>query len=136
MLLIDVYDKGLWNVQAVLWLLLGERKPEQSISHKEMPTWDQHCAFIASKPYLAWYFFTSPAGFPAGAVYLTKQRQVGVSVLKAHRRQGLARQALASILKLHPGRCLANINPANEASIALFRSLGFVGPIQITLERL
>ena len=36
---------------------------------------------------------------------------------------------------VHPGRFVANINPANEASIALFRKLGFGGPIQITLEK-
>ena len=120
---------------AVLFQLLGERLPSESISHKVLPTWDQHVSFVRAKPYLAWYIFRHKREY-AGATYLTKGRQVGVSVLKAHRRQGLARQALASILKLHPGRCLANINPANEASIALFRSLGFVGPIQITLERL
>jgi hypothetical protein len=41
----------------------------------------------------------------------------------------------AMLRTMQPGRILANINPANEASIALFKSVGFGEPIQLTLER-
>lgn len=132
MTLHDLYESGRWELP---FQLLQEREPEQNISHKEMPTWEQHCAYIRSRPHAAWYWFTSPGDIPAGCVYLSKQREIGIGVLKAHRGQGLARQAITELMRLHPGRFLANVNPANEPSLALFRSLGFAGPIQVTLEK-
>ena len=135
MQLISVYRENVPRAHELLFELLQEREPHQNISHRRMPTWQEHCDFIRSVPYEAWYWFTSPAGFPAGCVYLSKQREIGVGVLKAHRGQGLASQAIRELMRLHPGRFLANIAPGNEASIALFRKLGFGGPIQITLEK-
>jgi RimJ/RimL family protein N-acetyltransferase len=129
----SVYDTP--GAYAVLWQLLSERTPNQNISHRQMPTWEEHTKFVQGKPYAAWYLFHAADGQKAGTVYLTHQREIGVGVLKAHQRQGLARQAVTELMRLHPGRFLANINPANHASIALFNSLGFGGPIQITLER-
>ena len=38
-------------------------------------------------------------------------------------------------LSLIGERLLANIAPGNDASLMLFRGLGFGGPIQVTLER-
>lgn len=129
----DVYDSGRWEL---LYQLLEEREPSQSISHKQMPTWEAHCAYIRSRPHTAWYWFSSPAGFPAGCVYLSKQREIGIFVLKAHRGQGLAKEAIQELMRLHPGLFLAHINWRNEASLALFRKLGFQGPIQVTLEKI
>jgi len=133
MILRDVYETP--GACDVLWQLLSERTANQNISHRRMPSWAEHTEFVRRKPYLAWYLFDSPALFKAGAVYLTHQREIGIGVLLAHRGQGLAKAAITELMHLHPGRFLANINPANAASIALFRSLGFGGPIQITLER-
>ena len=145
MILYDLYaDDGRMH-----WLplsLLNEREPHQNISHRRLPKWDDHVAFIESRPYRYWYWFTEvakpnappPLRFPArpaGCVYLTRQREIGIGVLKAFRGQGLARAAVTELMLRHPGRFLANINPVNEASIALFRKLGFGGPIQITLEK-
>ena len=121
------------------WLplqLLNEREPHQNISHQRLPSFANHVAFIERRPYRAWYWFAeAELARPAGCVYLTRQREIGVGVLRAFRGQGLASAAVLELMRLHPGRFLANINPANEASIALFRKLGFGGPIQITLER-
>lgn len=132
MRLIDVYQYG--GSYELLYQLLKEREPHECISHREMPEWDAHCYFVKSRPYMDWRIIGHD-GRPRGAVYLTRQGELGVGVLKAHRRHGFARQALQEMMRLHPGRFLANINPANEASIALFRSLGFGGPIQITMEK-
>lgn len=129
MKLIDLYEDKHWELP---FQLLKEREPHQNISHREMPTWEQHCAFVRSKPYLAWYWFTSPAEFPAGCVYLSKQREIGVGVLKAHRGQGLAREAIRELMRLDPGPFIANFNPANVPSIRLFHSLGFTRPVQVT----
>ncbi len=110
---------------ALPYRLLMEREPHQNISHKVMPTWEKHCAYMRSRPHLHWYAFTSPGGLDAGCVYLSKQREIGIGVLKAHRGQGLGKAAVLELMRLHPGKFLANIAPANEPSAKLFKSLGF-----------
>lgn len=118
----------------LLYQLLQEREPHQNISHQRMPTWLEHENFVGSVPYAAWYLIHDDV--PAGAIYLTKQHEIGVGVLKMRRGRGLAKAAIAELMRLHgPARYLANINPANEASIAMFRALGFGGPVQVTLEK-
>lgn len=121
MKLIDVY--GLPSAPLILWELLRERKPNESISHQKMPTWDEHQTFVASKPYPHWYIIM--VGEPVGSVYLTDRNEVGVSIYKAHRGHRYATQAIQQLLDMHPGKALANINPLNLASIALFEKLGF-----------
>ena len=116
---------------SMLYALLSEREPHESISHKAMPTFKQHCEFLASEPYTAWYIIDEGAG----AVYLTKNDEIGIGILKAHQRHGLGRQAIRELMRLHPRkRYLANINPHNLSSLRLFERLGFRGPIQVTLE--
>jgi hypothetical protein len=53
MRLVSVYDVP--DAEDILYVLLEQRTPEQSISHRKMPTLPEHRAFIKSKPYLAWY---------------------------------------------------------------------------------
>lgn len=107
----------------LLYRLLGEREPWMSISHKQMPTWSQHEAFIASNPYSCWYV-CEVDGDLVGAAYLTRHREVGIGILKQHQRKGYARQALQAIMAAHPGDILANVNPDNAPSRALFKGLG------------
>lgn len=139
MKLIDIYGFNIDAATAVdhLYALLAERKPHESISHKAMPTREQHLAFVRSRPYAAWYVFEGEMGDElAGSVYLTRQREIGLSVLRRHQGQGHGRRAVLDLMRRHAGgRFLANINPANTASIALFRKLGFGGPIQVTLSK-
>jgi RimJ/RimL family protein N-acetyltransferase len=119
----DLYShKELWHIP---FNLLRERESYQSISHKSMPTWDEHCAYVQSRPHPHWYFFHATGGYPAGCVYLSAMREVGVGVLRLHRGQGLGEAAVVELMRLHPGRFLANLNPANEPSARLFRNLGF-----------
>lgn len=133
MRLLDVYASP--GSIDVLWQLLLERDPRESISHHRMPTWEKHSNFVAGRPYEAWYLIDD--GQTRGAVYLTRQREIGVGILKMHRGHGYATQAIRELMRIHqPGqRFLANINPANRASVGLFHKLGFVGPIQHTFER-
>lgn len=118
----------------LLYQLLQERKPEESISHKEMPTWEEHCTFVMSQPYLGWYLAWVNDKV-VGACYLTHQREIGVSILLSERGHGYGVDAVQCLIAKFPGRFLANINPANSASLMMFRKLGFGGPIQVTLER-
>lgn len=134
--LVSVYSDGSGEAAVpFLYQLLDERERHESISHRRMPSMGKHRRFVTSRPYLAWYLLVHD-GALVGAAYITHQCEVGIAIRKSHRGRGLGSLALSVLLQAHRGqRLLANINPSNQASIALFRKHGFGGPIQITLEK-
>jgi RimJ/RimL family protein N-acetyltransferase len=118
----------------LLYQLMEERMPEINISHRALPDWESHLAFIASRPYDAWYLIEDEGEF-VGAIYLSKTSEIGVFVLAAHRGHGHGKRAIEMLAEKHPReRFLANINPANSRSIEFFESLGF-HHIQNTYEK-
>jgi RimJ/RimL family protein N-acetyltransferase len=121
MRLISVYDEP--SGAEFLWRLLKERKPEESISHKGMPAYAEHEAFVASVPYKAWYLID--CGDFVGATYLSFSNEIGVAILKPFRGNKYALNAIRMLMERHPGPYLANIAPGNHASAALFTRLGF-----------
>lgn len=134
MRLIDVYEHA-HRALPLLYQLLEEREPHQCISHRAMPTYEQHCAFFWGRPYAHWYL-AEVDGYPRGAVYLTHQREIGVGILRGQRGNRYGLDAVAELMRLHPGKFLANIAPTNGVSAAMFCKLGFgPQPIQHTYER-
>ena len=121
---------------AGLYDLLAERSPAQSISHKKMPTWDQHLAFVSVmdpadgdmySSYLGWRL-VEVDGVIVGSIYLTQRHEIGISIFKAHQRKGFGPEAVVLMMKEYAhigGPFYANINPANEASRKMFEKLGF-----------
>lgn len=117
-----------WGGVAIhfLYELLGERQPEVNISHKAMPSFAEHEAFVRSAPYAGWWVIVKTKGGPVGACYVTKQNEIGIQISEWHQRKGYARTALNTLIAMHPGRrLLANIAPGNEASQKLFENFGF-----------
>lgn len=129
MKLIDAYSEP--ESKEFLWRILADRPPEANISHRRMPTWKEHCTFVDSNPYLHWYLVD--AGEWVGAVYLSKQREIGVGILREHHGKGYGRSAVRMLMEKHPGKFLANVAPSNAASMELFGGMGF-RQIQITYE--
>lgn len=136
--LTDAYAMEL-EAYKLLYELLSERTAAESISHKRMPTWAEHVAFVHSHPYREWWLVfsteaTNGTGF-VGAIYLSKANEVGVGILRSERRRGYASEALKILLGMHRDeRMLANIAPGNMKSVTLFQKAGFKGPIQLTYE--
>lgn len=130
----DVYLGGQHAISE-LFLLLEERTPAQSISHSEMPSYAQHKAFVESRPYKAWYLISAD-GVPGsvGAVYLSKQREIGIFIFKDQIGRGYGWAAVEKLMEMHPGTFYANVNPSNLESIDLFRRLGF-SLLQLTFKR-
>ena len=114
----------------ILYLLLEERTVEQSISHKSMPTYQEHEAFVESKPYHVWYLIVFDERY-VGSIYLTKQREIGVFIFNKFKGNGFGGDAIRLLMEKWPGKFLANINPDNLYSIELFKKLGF-NQIQVT----
>lgn len=110
-------------VNLLLYALLSERTPEQSISHKQMPTFAEHCAFVASQPYMHWYLIQDEEHF-VGSIYLTHNREVGLFIFSSQQGKGYGSWALKEFRKLHPGRLLANIAPTNASSRRFFEDHG------------
>lgn len=109
---------------ALLFHLLRERKPNQAISHKQMPTWDEHVEFVRSEPYKRWYLIEI-AGAIVGSTYFSKQNEIGIFIFEVNIGFGFAKQAIKELMKLHEGPYYANINPQNGASMKFFENLGF-----------
>lgn len=131
--------------EEVLYDLLKERPPEANISHREMPTIEQHVAFVRSCPYVAWYLVQNwPTTYEAsvfekhvtawlGAVYLTKASEIGIFIFKQYQRHGFAREAVRLLRERHRVPLFANVAPMNLRSHEFFRSLGWRA-IQTTYE--
>lgn len=109
----------------LLYTLLQEREPRANISHRAMPSWKQHCKFVARRPYSAWYLIKLREDY-VGAIYLTSMNEIGIAVLKQWRKRGVGPAATRLLMRKHGRRrYLANINPRNEESIRLFGRIGF-----------
>lgn len=134
--LVDVYAQQPDNSASTRFLyeLLAERDPTVNISHRKMPTFEQHRDFVESRPYKAWYVVFHD-DHPIGATYLTEQNEIGIFICKVHQGRGYGKLAILALMNLHPEkRYLANIAPGNSRSMAMFERLGF-GLIQLTFER-
>lgn len=128
----------------ILYDLLRERSeeddPSVNISHRRLPPWSEHLEFVRSRPYRYWYFLKAAGELEplkvVGYISCTRQNEIGIALFRACRGRGYGRQALAKFVAEHKplpaipskrsGRFLANINPANAASIRLFTGAGFV----------
>lgn len=118
--------------ESILYQLLCERTADMNISHARMPTIREHMQFVSSMPYLAWYLIIVE-GVQVGAIYLTRQREVGIFILNAHKGKGYGRSAIAALRLKHQGPILANINPHNARSIKFFEQLGAT-QLQVTYK--
>ena len=137
MKLVDIYspEPTTFTLNFLYWML-KEREPVANISHRSMPTGEEHAAFVNSKPYEAWYIIEGSfyEDTPLGNCYLTRQNEIGVHIIRSAQGQGYGRLAIKELMMMHgPRRYLANIAPANMHSQSLFIRMGF-RPIQMTFE--
>ena len=117
-----------------LFDLLKDRDHHINISHKKIPTYEEHIKFIKSKPYSKWYIiFKSKQKI--GSIYLSKNDEIGIFVSKKFQGKNIGNYALSGLIKKNPRkRFLANVNPKNKKSISFFKKNGFK-LIQYTFEK-
>ena len=130
--LVNVYTRK--DAVSVLYALLKEREARMNISHRRMPTLSEHARFVRLKPYKTWDLILSGDEI-MGAVYLSKQNEIGLFIFRKYRGCGIGKKALELLMKKHKKvtRFLANINPKNRPSIDFFKNQGFFH-IQNTYE--
>ena len=108
-----------------LYDLLMERDTRVNISHKKMPTYNQHVSFVSAKPYSKWYVILYGVN-KAGSIYLTSQNEIGIFIKKSFQNKQIGNIALHKLIQKNPKkRYLANINPKNKKSIHFFKRNGF-----------
>ena len=113
------------NDTLFLYDLLKNKDPNANISHKKMPTYNEHLKFIKSRPYRKWYI-VKYGGLKIGSVYLTSQNEVGIFIKKSFQNKKYGGIILSQLIQENPRRrYLANVNPKNIRSEKFFKSHGF-----------
>ena len=117
-----------------LYELLNERNTKNSISHKKMPTINQHTKFVISKPYSKWYII-SYNDRKAGSIYLSRQNEIGIHIKKNMPKTIIFSSSLKILINKNPRKqFLANVSPSNIYYQNLFKRFGFK-IIQHTFEK-
>jgi RimJ/RimL family protein N-acetyltransferase len=118
-----------------LYRVLQERlqDPSHNISHTHLPTRTEHTRFVHSRPYRAWYLIKI-ANSTIGHIWLNRQNEIGLTLLRDARRKGYEAAALLALLARHhplpaipskrSGSFLANVAPNNKSLMRALRSLG------------
>ena len=52
-----------------------------NISNVEIPTFEEHCEFVSSHPYLFWYIVRNRNGEAIGDVYIMETNCVGINLI-------------------------------------------------------
>jgi len=115
------------NDMLFLYELLKSKDPNANISHKKMPSYDEHVKFVMSKPYTNWYIIEYDKK-NTGAIYLSKQDEIGISINNDYEYDQIAETALKLLMKLNPRkRYLANVSPKDKNSQKFLLKNGFTG---------
>ena len=114
-----------------LYDVMAERlkAPETNISHTVMPTYEEHVHFVMRNRIYGYHFVIANSGYEKdllGCGYVSENNELGIYISPKYRRRSIAREVISMLIEDNPDiKFLANINQNNEASIALFKSLGF-----------
>ena len=121
------------NDALFLYDLLKTRDFRANISHKKVPSYDEHVHFILSNPYTIWYIIEYE-GKKIGSVYLSKQDEIGISLVDNLLYNKIGKSVIKSLIKNNPRkRYLANVSPQNKKLQDFFVNNGFTG-LEYTYE--
>tara|TARA_B100001179_G_scaffold214291_1_gene183547 strand:- start:400 stop:810 length:411 start_codon:yes stop_codon:yes gene_type:complete len=110
-----------------LYDLLKNKDPNSNISHKKMPSYDEHIKFVSSKPYTNWYVIEYDEK-NAGAIYLSKLDEIGISIGSDYEYEQIAKVAIKLLMELNPRkRYLVNVSPKDIRTQEFLLKNGFSG---------
>lgn len=142
MRLIDIYSYP--GGERIAYQLLEQRPLEHGISHKRMPAWEEHLAFMhqAPHPFRLWLVIETEdimhkdlLRAAVGLIEALPTNEFGVHILKRYQGLGYGKRAVRQFIQSHPplpeipairnGTWLANVAPANRRAAEFFQKLGF-----------
>ena len=121
------------NDALFLYELLKTKDPIANISHKKMPSYDEHVNFILSNPYAIWYIIEYE-GKKIGSVYLSKHDEIGIYLVDNSLYDKIGKSVIKLLIKNNPRkRYLAKVSPQNKKLQNFFVNNGFIG-LEYTYE--
>ena len=112
-----------------LYELLEKRNPCVNISHKVMPTYEEHCKFNETLPYKEDYVIYLDKE-PIGRIYITKLDEIGIYFLPKY--DG---EMYKAVLKDFMSKIkFINVSPKNKELINILKQFNF-NLIQYTYEK-
>ena len=110
-----------------LYELLKNKDPNSNISHKKMPSYDEHLKFVSSTPYTNWYVIEYDEK-NVGAIYLSKRDEIGISIGSNYEYEQIAKVAIKLLMELNPRkRYLVNVSPKDIRTQEFLLKNGFSG---------
>ena len=115
----------------ILYKILKNRDTKFSISHKSIPTLEEHIKFVISNPYRYW-FIIKRSRIVLGSVYITTSNEVSISLLKNSKKNfsdilNLIIQnitPLPAIVSRRNEKFILNLSPNNKFYIKLLNNIG------------
>lgn len=86
------------SAKIALFECLQKRPSAHSISHRALPTFDEHCRFVDSRPYRFWYLIESDGDY-IGSVYVTEMNDIGLFMTPGNTPK--APEAIKQVLSTH-----------------------------------
>ena len=121
------------NDALFLYELLKTKDPIANISHKKMPSYDEHVNFILSNPYTIWYIIEYE-GKKIGSVYLSKHDEIGISLVDNSLYDKIGKSIIKLLIKNNPRKhYLAKVSPRNKKLQNFFVNNDFTG-LEYTYE--
>jgi len=93
-----------------LYELLANRDPNENISHKTMPTWEEHVKFNNNKPYyIDRIIYLNDK--PLGRLYVTSTSRIGIRI----KNRSFKKIIIEEILKTYnPCKHFINVSPKDK----------------------
>lgn len=122
--------------------LMKQVQEHERVSHRSMPTFEQHARFIRTLPWRLWYVISANDQW-VGHIMCTYRNEIGIRLDVGSQGQGIGPEAVKWLTGKHAplppmpgvriGSWVANISSGNPRSISMFTKLGFA-EIQRTYE--
>ena len=121
----DVKLKQVTKNDALFLYEIKNKDSNANISHKKMPSYDEHVEFVMSKPYTNWYIIEYDKK-NVGTIYLSKQDEIGISINNDYEYDQIVKPTLKLLMKLNQRkRYLANTNPKDVRAQEFLLKNGF-----------
>ena len=94
------------NDMLFLYDLLKNKDPNANISHKKMPSYDEHIKFVCIKTIYYWYIIEYDEK-NVGAIYLSKLDEIGISINNDYEYDQIAKDCVKITYGIKPTKTLS-----------------------------
>ena len=118
-----------------LYRLLAERNEIENISHRKMPTYQEHVEHLQTIPVKQYVIYTEGEKKPIGYLSFSDKGEIGLHFIKEEDTDENKEEVLRSVLKDKGQKYFINIAPRNKSLQVAAEKCGF-RLIQYTYENI